>query len=306
MVVIGSHRMRKGGGGGREKAQGGGPTPGWRGPRGWAAALLSIALLAAAYLPAAGAYGMAGREVDEFGRLKGLRFLHIPKTGTSFIIVLRNYLTACKIKDKTCSGQHGGSDPKYLFAEGTPMYVESCNGALRQACNKKRYHDYYHTTGPSNYVTLLRQPIEHAISGLSYTNKLRASSGQEPMSVTDYVALISNIHVKMLSGYPVLSSVSPDTLPGMLTLARQRLNSTVFFGISDHWNTTICLFHKELNGPGPRPSEFVNARKTTEKTSLSEAEMAVVQRATRYDAVLYEEALAHFKARAERYDCPLV
>ena len=25
-----------------------------------------------------------------------------------------------------------------------------------------------------------------------------------------------------------------------------------------------------------------------------------------YDAVLYEEALAHFKARAERYDCPLV
>jgi hypothetical protein len=80
---------------------------------------------------------------------------------------------------------------------GTPMYVESCNGALRQACNKKRYHDYYHTTGPSNYVTLLRQPIEHAISGLSYTNKLRASSGQEPMSVTDYVALISNIHVKV-------------------------------------------------------------------------------------------------------------
>ncbi len=35
------------------------------------------------------------------------------------------------------------------------------------------------------------------------------------------------------------------------------------------------------------------------------ATQAVVQRATHYDAILYEEALAHFKARAERYGCPL-
>ncbi len=72
-----------------------------------------------------------------------------------------------------------------------------------------------------------------------------------------------------------MASVDEAEMPALLETARANLNSTVFFGISDHWNTTVCLFHKELNGPGPRPSEYINARKTGDnlKPDLSDARL---------------------------------
>ncbi len=100
--------------------------------------------------------------------------------------------------------------------------------------------------------------------------------------------------------------------------ARVNLNNTVFFGISDYWNTTICLFHKELNGPGPRPSEYINVRrgaltaagphgKHRNSSELVTAhELAVITRGTQLDVQLYREALAHFTARAEKFGCPMV
>jgi hypothetical protein len=110
----------------------------------------------------------------------------------------------------------------------------------------------------------------------------------------------------MLSGRHSSSTVAKHLLLQVLDEARVKLNKTVFFGISDYWNTTICLFHKELNGPGPRPSEYVNARKGSTKAPLPPLEMELLSNGTRYDNVLYMEALEHFKQRAAKYDCPLV
>jgi hypothetical protein len=98
-----------------------------RGPRGGAgprlkalAAIGAVAcvLAAAGVVAPASGYGIGDRAVDGFGRVSSLRFLHIPKTGTSFIIVLRNYLTACRVKDMTCAGKRGGTNPDYLFPDG--------------------------------------------------------------------------------------------------------------------------------------------------------------------------------------------
>ena len=71
---------------------------------------------------------LTGRELDEHGRLKSLRFMHIPKTGTSFIIMLRNYLTSCTAKDMTCPGLMGGFDTKFQF-QGSQNEM-SCDGNL--------------------------------------------------------------------------------------------------------------------------------------------------------------------------------
>jgi hypothetical protein len=77
----------------------------------------------------------------------------------------------------------------------------------------------------------------------------------------------------MLGGVYLLTGVDDVDMPNVLARARENLNSTVFFGVSDHWNTTVCLFHKELRGPGPRPSEFVNARKNGDKQELTGEEL---------------------------------
>ncbi len=54
--------------------------------------VLALMVLASTTPQHAEAYGVGNRTLDKSGRLTHLRFLHIPKTGTSFIMVLRNYL----------------------------------------------------------------------------------------------------------------------------------------------------------------------------------------------------------------------
>ena len=110
----------------------------------------------------------------------------------------------------------------------------------------------------------------------------------------------------MLSGRFIGEAIRLGDEDEALDDARRNLNTTVFFGISDHWNTSVCLFHKELNGPGPRPSEYINARKGSKKAKLSALEVELLANGTQYDRILYNEALEHFKARAAKFDCPLV
>lgn len=109
----------------------------------------------------------------------------------------------------------------------------------------------------------------------------------------------------MLAGHQFISRHEDNEYPDMLQVALTNLNATVFFGITDYWNTTVCLFHRELNGPGPRPSEFINTRKNELKAGLGPKEDALLRRTLKYDNALYDEAFRQFKARAERYGCPL-
>ena len=158
--------------------------------------VLAALLLVAAAVAPTHSYGIGNRVVDADGRLPTLRFLHIPKTGTSFIMSMRNYLSACWVKDKVCSGDHGGTDRKYRFPEHTKIYIESCNDAL-EACSKVRYHSQFHVSHPWNYVTLLREPTAHAVSGYFYTNGVRRSKNQTQVSVQEYVSALGNLHVKV-------------------------------------------------------------------------------------------------------------
>jgi hypothetical protein len=59
----------------------------------WSVVAVCVLVVMVVGLPTVAGYGMGARPLDRNGRLFSLRFLHIPKTGTSFIIVLRNYLT---------------------------------------------------------------------------------------------------------------------------------------------------------------------------------------------------------------------
>ena len=158
-----------------------------------AAVVAAVLLLAAT---AVDGYGIGNKKVDANGRLLELRFLHNPKTGTSFIISLRNYLDVCKTKDKICSGEHGGNNPTYRFPDHTPIYVESCYGYL-EACSKTRYHMRWRQSPRWNYVTLLRRPEAQAVSGYFYTNAILLANNNSAMSVEEYVKNYHNVHMKV-------------------------------------------------------------------------------------------------------------
>ena len=87
--------------------------------------------------------------------------MHIPKTGTSFIITLRNHLAACKTKDYSCLGVLGGGFWKINNPNRTgdsPFFAsvedddQHCGGAL-QACQGDTYHEPF-----SSPEVELRQP----------------------------------------------------------------------------------------------------------------------------------------------------
>jgi hypothetical protein len=111
----------------------------------------------------------------------------------------------------------------------------------------------------------------------------------------------------MLGGVGDMARVPLSAMPDLLTTAKANLRKTVFFGISDYWSTTLCLFHKELNGPGPRPSEYVNVRPTLSKdpASLSNEDVDLLRATVQFDTVLYDEAFQDFTSRAAEYNCSM-
>ena len=102
--------------------------------------------------------------------LSRVRFIHIPKTGTSFIITLRSHLVACKTKDYSCTGILGGGFYKMNNPNGTgdsPFFAsvedddQHCGGAL-QACQADIYHEPF--TSPEVGLRRPRPPAPLALA----------------------------------------------------------------------------------------------------------------------------------------------
>ena len=139
-------------------------------------------------------YGIAGRPVDEHGRLPSLRFMHIPKTGTSFILLLRNYLTACQLKDWTCPGDLGGFDADVRPPKNVSSATLSCNGRLI-ACDGRTYHAGLRPRVGFNWVTLLRHPLDRTMSGYFYVLAKQLRANETRTNVDAYMNHVTNIQV---------------------------------------------------------------------------------------------------------------
>ncbi len=83
--------------------------------------------------------------------------------------------------------------------------VESCQGHLI-ACDF-RYHASYDPSPKWNYATLLREPVQHAVSGFFYTNMLRKGNNQTELTVEEYAGRGPPV------GRPTTISPTPQPLP---------------------------------------------------------------------------------------------
>lgn len=118
-------------------------------------------------------------------KLESFRYLHIPKTGTSFIIVLRNYLDSCPVKHFSCpSVQGGGGDflvsqgrkKRRTFAfnatEAEMARSVDCGGSLIACGVPKKRHSHvpwgWKGQREQNVVTMLRDPLVRLVSQFAW------------------------------------------------------------------------------------------------------------------------------------------
>ncbi|GBF91346.1 hypothetical protein Rsub_03666 [Raphidocelis subcapitata] len=226
----------------------------------------------------------------------GFRFLHIPKTGTSFIITLRNQLDACKHKDMSCTGAAGGGVGRYehgqivyssMFFEKAPAgYDPYCGGNL-VACQSQTYHKFYDKQFQANnpsfaYVTLIREPVSHTISMAGWKCPSLRESREAGWRLTE----LPRTSLRLTK----LNEVN-------LTTALNNLLKLDFFGVTDRWTESICLFHATFGGE-PRPSQFLNVR-PGDNPSPPAWVVERIRANTVWDRRLYAVGAAAFQCRVD-------
>ena len=91
-------------------------------------------------------------------------------------------------------------------------------------------------------------------------------------------------------------------------MARQHLfNETLFFGLTEHWATSVCTFHCELGGDA-RESEFLNTRDNggvtkDQLTGIKPEVRSFLDGLLGEEYRLYEDAQKVFLRRAEKCGC---
>ena len=227
-------------------------------------------------------------------------WVHIPKTGTSFL----NTLVA-----SVCIA------PTVPFAAGELQhnYWEHVSRSRCNFTSSPQHNTYgsppgHHGFGRyadaelvSNGVTLLRQPDQRIISGFhhnfhSYDIKLHGKP-----EITTYARAVAGCSVRMLVRPSVPSSSdsgeaacghSPSPSDAEVDQAKAILSSFQFVGLTDEWDLTICLWHARFGPASCHISEFLNARpRDGNVTSVPNYDVSVLNGFTdRYDNSLYEHA----------------
>lgn len=244
-------------------------------------------------------------------------YIHTPKTGSSLFTLLRNRMYTCSLKDIPCIGGVGGGIPDHMSTDGRnhlPFDISKFNFTsrrdtfLKNTCDKMLNckHPYFHCEFERcgkrrNKVTMFRNPYKWFSSYLDWQWVWQVSQGMNPPNL------------------PFTSQTNFTTGENKYVKAIEILETKyIWWGITDYWNTSVCLFHCELGGE-VQESEFQNTRKADELPMLSPKDVQtehprpddLVPNRTAYvnenyalDLEVYSHLLPLFFRRAEKCGCP--
>ena len=232
-----------------------------------------------------------------------LFFVHQPKTGTSFLAIMRKYIRSCTLVPKkrtgyTCFGELGGGFPARMTMDGLDHFAyvesdfnvtlgekgpsESCSGAFSN-CRPPHFHCHYDRCGHfRNKVILIRDPFKWFNSLLKW--QIRHLPSWNAVS----------------KGLPFTSQTYFAAGTHNASLAIEILqHKYIWWGLTDYWKVSIGLFHRELVGGDPQEDELLNSR-SAESSVLNQSRRQgwfdeLMPNATEYVLQHYAEDIELYK-----------
>eukprot|EP01084_Bolivina_argentea_P174184 301715_1 len=235
-------------------------------------------------------------------KLTALHFIHVGKTGSSLILTLRNYLDSCKVKNLTCNGVMGGgfwrqsnaTTPNYRTHQKLSHRESHCSHSLI-ACGGKtsgyKYHHRYNYMKHKNLnnIIMIREPIDRAISRSMWMR-------------TQHNITHADCHGGGYFQSVYVLNRSIANASDALFAAEVVIKNMTFFGITNYWGISLCLFHCELGGKFTR-NECKNTRKMNRNydTVLHNAtQMKNLQKCLEFETMYYNYLKSVFFERVKR------
>eukprot|EP01084_Bolivina_argentea_P174183 301714_1 len=238
-------------------------------------------------------------------KLTSLHFIHVGKTGSSLILTLRNYLDSCKVKNVTCNGVMGGgfwrksiaTTRNYQTHQKLSEQESHCNHSLI-ACGGKssgyKYHHHYNYMKHKNLdnIIMIREPIDRAIS-----SDMWSQTQHNIISHTD-------CHNDYFQSEYVLNRTIANASDALFA-AEVVIKNMTFFGITNYWGLTLCLFHCELGGAFTH-NECDNTRKMNrnyDQVLYNATQTKRLQKCLKFETIYYNYLESVFFERVRRCQC---
>lgn len=193
-------------------------------------------------------------------------WLHIEKTGSTFITVLLHYACANAPPDRTIwvgefklivAEEESRCDEKYI---GDPFLTASANQSKQEFHEKLKVPIYEHNKG--RLIGMFREPISHRISLAKHKfdefyeredyGKFLSRNGfpTNDTRLSNFLQFTEGFQTSRLAGTPEFST-GINNKTADINLAKRRLtNGFQYIGITNRWAESVCLFFFKFKKPG--------------------------------------------------------
>jgi len=233
-----------------------------------------------------------------------LSWIHVPKAGTSFSNVLVTWgcptLPDDAVVDDSYSNKDGMFVPGFMqahraaCAKGMTLCGSGHLPMVKGSCNDWSEHN-------GQFVALFRQPEQRALSGFFHN---RHDINDKTLDLLSYADKIAGCSVRMLNGEHCGGSAGAggEVTQAMVSTAVHRLETGfAFVGLTDHWGTSVCLFHMMFGGPCHK-REFLNVRPGDQHSDSNYEVKDLHGWKDVYDGALYERAYVIFWANVAKHN----
>mmetsp|Transcript_65886 Transcript_65886/g.212526 ORF Transcript_65886/g.212526 Transcript_65886/m.212526 type:complete len:283 (+) Transcript_65886:75-923(+) len=222
---------------------------------------------------------------------EALRWLHIPKSGTSWINTLATWGCPGLADDKTIQGSGAFGQGWLSHNQDSMCNTSFCalHDAIGVGCNSLS------SNHSEQFVTLFRQPEQRLISG--FHDSWHSWAGGLFPSMKQYAKGVSGCAVRLMTGYPCGKG------PINVDEALHNLHTMfAFVGLTEEWDLSVCLFHRMFGG-ACHPREFINVRPGGSHKPGEAYDVAVLDGfKDEPDGILYAEANKTFWANIEKFE----
>mmetsp|Transcript_64945 Transcript_64945/g.132106 ORF Transcript_64945/g.132106 Transcript_64945/m.132106 type:complete len:327 (+) Transcript_64945:90-1070(+) len=242
-------------------------------------------------------------QVDpSFDGLLPIEWVHVPKSGTSFLNTLLRIKGHCQNLPE--SGLTFEMQ-KTLDKEFPPEW--NCDASFLDT--DRLWHTAIDIVpgfneGKGRFMIMMRQPEQRILSEFNHFCQIKQNADCVNQSVEEFVLKRSGAVTKMLTGHfsHTVTKVSAPPTRAQQTEATIRLQTGFsFVGITDQWDLSICLFSFMFKQTC-HSSQFLNTRPTKGDTSTDYDTSVLNGWRDPYDSELFDIAMVTFEANCKKYN----